>query len=48
MAERAVETGPRLAAVKTLEGVTVLTSPAAAFENEAVVTTLSDNTAVPA
>jgi len=35
-----------LAAAKALEGVTVLTSPAAAFENDAVVTMLSDDTAV--
>lgn len=34
------------AAAKALEGVTVLTSPAAAFENDAVVTMLSDDTAV--
>src|SRR2546425_12256796 len=35
-----------LAATKALENVTVLTSPAAAFENDAVVTMLSDDTAV--
>ncbi len=35
-----------LTAAKALEGVTVLTSPAAAFENDAVVTMLSDDTAV--
>ena len=35
-----------VAAVKALEGVTVLTSPAAAFENDAVVTMLSDDAAV--
>ena len=34
------------AAAKALEGVTVLTSPAAAFENDAVLTMLSDDTAV--
>jgi len=34
------------AAAKALEGVTVLTSLAAAFENDAVVTMLSDDTAV--
>ncbi len=33
-------------AVKSLEGVTVLPSPIAAFENEAVITMLSDDTAV--
>ncbi len=33
-------------AAKALEGVTVLASPAAAFENDAVVTMLSDDTAV--
>jgi len=32
--------------VRSLEGVTVLPSPAAAFENEAVITMLSDDTAV--
>jgi 3-hydroxyisobutyrate dehydrogenase-like beta-hydroxyacid dehydrogenase len=35
-----------LAAAKAIESVTVLTSPAAAFENDAVVTMLSDDTAV--
>lgn len=34
------------AAARALEGVTVLASPAAAFENDAVVTMLSDDTAV--
>ncbi len=34
------------AAAKSLEGVTVLPSPAAAFENEAVITMLSDDVAV--
>ena len=33
-------------AAKALEGVTVLTSPAAAFENDAVVTMLSDDAAI--
>jgi 3-hydroxyisobutyrate dehydrogenase-like beta-hydroxyacid dehydrogenase len=33
-------------ATRTLEGVTVLKSPAAAFQNDAVVTMLSDDTAV--
>ena len=35
-----------VAATRALEGVTVLTSPAAAFEKDAVVTMLSDDTAV--
>ena len=35
-----------MVATKALEGVTVLTSPTAAFENDAVVTMLSDDTAV--
>ena len=35
-----------VAPIKALEGVTVLTSPAAAFENDAVVTMLSDDAAV--
>jgi len=35
-----------LAATKALEGITVLTSIASAFENDAVVTMLSDDTAV--
>ena len=35
-----------LAAAKAIESVTVLTSPAAAFENDAAVTMLSDDTAV--
>jgi len=35
-----------LDAAKSLEGVTVLTSPAAAFENDAVITMLSDDVAV--
>ena len=34
------------AAARALEGVTVLASPVAAFENEAVITMLSDDTAV--
>lgn len=33
-------------AVKAIKGVTILTSPAAAFENDAVITMLSDDTAV--
>ena len=33
-------------AAKALEGVTVLTSPAAAFENDAVITMLSDDAAI--
>ena len=35
-----------MATTKALEGITVLTSPAAAFENDAVVTMLSDDNAV--
>lgn len=35
-----------LDAAKELEGITVLTSPAAAFENDAVITMLSDDTAL--
>ena len=53
MAPNLVKAGHRVsvwnrnaAAVEALEGVTVLTSPAAAFENDAVVTMLSDDTAV--
>jgi 3-hydroxyisobutyrate dehydrogenase-like beta-hydroxyacid dehydrogenase len=53
MAPNLVKAGHRVsvwnrtvAAAKALEGVTVLTSPAAAFENDAVVTMLSDDTAV--